>query len=32
MITHRYASLDVLARVFAGEHRAPDYVKGVVTL
>jgi len=32
MITHRYASLDVVARVFAGEHRAPDYVKGVVTL
>ncbi len=32
MITHRYASLDAVARVFAGEHRAPDYVKGVVTL
>ena len=32
MITHRYTSLDAVARVFAGEHRAPDYVKGVVTL
>jgi L-iditol 2-dehydrogenase len=32
MITHRYTSLDAVTRVFAGEHRAPDYVKGVVTL
>jgi L-iditol 2-dehydrogenase len=32
MITHRYTSLDAVARVFAGEYRAPDYVKGVVTL
>ena len=31
LITHRYASLDAVPRVFAGEHRAPDYVKGVVT-
>ena len=32
LITHRYSSLDDVARVFAGEHQAPDYVKGVVTL
>ena len=32
IITHRYTSLDAVARVFAGEHRAPDYVKGVVTV
>ena len=32
LITHRYTSFDAVGRVFAGEHRAPDYVKGVVTL
>lgn len=31
-ITHRYASLEAVPRAFAGDHRAPDYVKGVVTL
>ena len=30
-ITHRYESLESAYDVFAGEHRAPDYVKGVVT-
>jgi len=32
LITHRYPSLDGVSRAFAGEHAAPDYVKGVVTL
>jgi len=32
IITHRYSSLESLSGVFAGEHQAPDYVKGVVTL
>jgi L-iditol 2-dehydrogenase len=32
VITHRYTSFDAVGRVFSGEHRAPDYVKGVVTL
>ena len=30
LITHRYRSLDDLPRAFAGEHRQPDYVKGVL--
>lgn len=30
LITHRYPSLDAVPRAFAGEHRAPSYVKGVV--
>jgi L-iditol 2-dehydrogenase len=30
IITHRYASLDDVPRAFAGEHRRPDYVKGVL--
>jgi threonine dehydrogenase-like Zn-dependent dehydrogenase len=32
LITHRYPSFDAVSRAFAGEHAAPDYVKGVVTL
>lgn len=32
LITHRYLSLDAVPDAFAGEHHAPDYVKGVVTL
>ncbi len=32
LITHRYPSLDAVSRAFTGDHRAPDYVKGVVTL
>ncbi|OLC74062.1 MAG: hypothetical protein AUH78_11950 [Gemmatimonadetes bacterium 13_1_40CM_4_69_8] len=32
LITHRYPSLDSVARAFMGDHSAPDYVKGVVTL
>ena len=32
LITHRYDSLDAVPRAFAGDHRLPDYVKGVVTL
>ena len=32
MITHRYPSLDSLPAFFAGDYRAPDYVKGVLTL
>jgi L-iditol 2-dehydrogenase len=31
LISHRYASLDSVPRAFAGDHGAPDYVKGVVT-
>ena len=30
IITHRYSSLDEVPRAFAGEHRRPDYVKGVL--
>ena len=29
LITHRYTSLDTVARAFAGEHKTPGYVKGV---
>ena len=32
IITHRYASLSALPQAFAGDHRLPDYVKGIVTL
>jgi len=32
LITHRYPSLDSVPRAFTGDHGAPDYVKGVVTL
>jgi L-iditol 2-dehydrogenase len=32
LITHRYRSLDAVPDAFAGDHRSPDYVKGVVTL
>ncbi|MEP6766341.1 MAG: alcohol dehydrogenase catalytic domain-containing protein [Gemmatimonadaceae bacterium] len=32
LITHRYSSLNALPSAFAGEHRHPDYVKGVVLL
>lgn len=32
LITHRYRSLDSLQSALAGDHGAPDYVKGVVTL
>lgn len=31
LITHRYPSLDAVPAAFAGDHRRPDYVKGVVT-
>lgn len=30
LITHRYPSLDSVPRALAGDHRAADYVKGVV--
>jgi len=32
MITHRYRSLDAVPGAFTGDHAAPDYIKGVVTL
>jgi len=32
LITHRYRSLDAVPDAFAGDHRAPEYVKGVVLL
>jgi L-iditol 2-dehydrogenase len=32
LITHRYPSLDAVPGAFAGDHAAPDYIKGVVTL
>jgi threonine dehydrogenase-like Zn-dependent dehydrogenase len=32
LITHRYRSLDDVPAAFAGAHRQPDYVKGVVEL
>jgi L-iditol 2-dehydrogenase len=32
LITHRYRSLDAVPAAFAGDHRRPDYVKGVVIL
>lgn len=32
LITHRYPSLDAVPAAFAGDHRRPDYVKGVVIL
>ena len=32
LITHRYSSLNALPQAFAGEHRKPEYVKGVVLL
>jgi L-iditol 2-dehydrogenase len=32
LITHRYRSLDAVADAFGGDHRRPDYVKGVVVL
>jgi len=32
LITHRYPSLDAVPAAFAGDHRRPDYVKGVVVL
>ena len=32
LITHRYSSLDQVANAFAGDHRLPEYVKGVVSL
>jgi len=32
LITHRYRSLDSVPAAFAGDHRLPDYVKGVVVL
>lgn len=31
LITHRYSSLDDVPRAFAGDHRSPSYVKGIVT-
>jgi L-iditol 2-dehydrogenase len=32
LITHQYESLEGVPRAFEGEHRSPDYVKGVVML
>jgi threonine dehydrogenase-like Zn-dependent dehydrogenase len=32
LVTHRYSSLDAVPAAFAGDHRRPDYVKGVVVL
>ncbi|GAC1515223.1 MAG: zinc-dependent dehydrogenase [Gemmatimonadaceae bacterium] len=32
LITHRYPTLDSVPAAFAGDHRASDYLKGVVTL
>ena len=32
MITHRYRSLDAVPGAFTGDHAAPHYIKGVVTL
>jgi L-iditol 2-dehydrogenase len=32
LVTHRYDALDAIPGAFAGEHRAPGYIKGVVTL
>ena len=32
LITHRYRSLDAVPDAFAGDHRSPEYVKGVVLL
>lgn len=32
IITHRYKSLDSVPDAFAGDHRSPEYVKGVVLL
>jgi threonine dehydrogenase-like Zn-dependent dehydrogenase len=32
LITHIYPSLDSAPNAFGGDHKAPDYVKGVVTL
>jgi threonine dehydrogenase-like Zn-dependent dehydrogenase len=32
LITHRYRSLEAVPAAFAGDHRLPDYVKGVVVL
>ena len=32
LITHRYTSLEAVPAAFAGDHRRPDYVKGVVVL
>jgi L-iditol 2-dehydrogenase len=31
-LTHRYASLDAVPAAFAGEHRRPGYIKGLVDL
>jgi threonine dehydrogenase-like Zn-dependent dehydrogenase len=32
LVTHRYPSLDTVPAAFSGDHRLPDYVKGVVVL
>ncbi|HEY2930657.1 MAG TPA: alcohol dehydrogenase catalytic domain-containing protein [Acidobacteriota bacterium] len=32
LITHRYEKLESVPRAFSGEHRRPDYVKGVVIM
>jgi L-iditol 2-dehydrogenase len=32
LITHRYSALESVPDAFAGDHRLPDYVKGVVLL
>ena len=32
LITHRYRSLDAVPNAFNGDHRSPEYVKGVVLL
>jgi len=31
-VTHRYTSLDQVGSAFAGAHKQPEYVKGVVEL
>jgi threonine dehydrogenase-like Zn-dependent dehydrogenase len=32
LVTHRYPSLESVPEAFAGDHRRPDYVKGVVVV
>jgi L-iditol 2-dehydrogenase len=32
MITHRYAGLDAIPEAFTGDHRRPDYIKGIVLM
>jgi L-iditol 2-dehydrogenase len=32
LITHRYTSLESVPGAFAGDHRTPGYVKGIITM